>query len=217
MNSSKEKRLPRLCLAIYLLTAVSAVLHLVFTQSAAFSDLWNTTVGAVLRRVLAWMTVWIPFSVAELLLIVLPVISVALIIIGAKHYCGANRDALVYVGMVLSAVCVVGILFVWSFAAGYQGTPLDEKLELEREKSSAEQLFETAEILSGELDALTEEILFLADGSSVMPYSYGEMNDKLIAAYDRLSEKHDFIDNFYSRVKPVMLSEPWSYTHITGV
>ena len=36
-------------------------------------------------------------------------------------------------------------------------------------------------------------------------------------AYDKTSLKYDFIDNFHSRVKPVMLSEPMSYTHITGV
>ena len=36
-------------------------------------------------------------------------------------------------------------------------------------------------------------------------------------AYDKASAKYDFIDDFHSRVKPVMLSEPMSYTHITGV
>jgi len=50
-----------------------------------------------------------------------------------------------------------------------------------------------------------------------MPYSYEEMNEKLLAAYDRLVQKYDFIDRFPSSVKPVMLSEPMSYTHITGV
>ena len=50
-----------------------------------------------------------------------------------------------------------------------------------------------------------------------MPYTYREMNDKLIQAYDKFCENHDFLINFYSRVKPVMLSEAMSYTHITGL
>ena len=50
-----------------------------------------------------------------------------------------------------------------------------------------------------------------------MPYSFKEMNDKLIEAYDLFSENHDFINNFYSRLKPVMLSEAMSYAHITGI
>ena len=213
----KRKRLPRLCLVIYLCTAASAFLYLIFTQSVAFADLWNGTVGAFLRRMLAWLSVWIPFSLAELMLILLPVLLVVVIMLGTKHYCDSARDMMIYVGMVSSAVCVVGILFVWSFAAGYFGTPLDEKLSLKREKSAAEQLYRTAELLSDELDALTEEIIFLEDGSSVMPYSYKEMNDKLIAAYDQVHARYDFIDSFDSCVKPVMLSKPMSYTHITGV
>jgi hypothetical protein len=112
---------------------------------------------------------------------------------------------------------MIGVLFVWNFAAGYYGTTLDEKLELKREKRSAEELYNTANALSVTLNELTKEITFLPDGTSLMPYSYDEMNDKLLDAYDSFCEKHDFMDTFYSRVKPVMLSEPWSYTHITGV
>ena len=50
-----------------------------------------------------------------------------------------------------------------------------------------------------------------------MPYSYADMNEHLMAAYDKASAKYDFIDDFHSRVIPVMLSEPMSYTHITGI
>ena len=57
----------------------------------------------------------------------------------------------------------------------------------------------------------------MESGHSLMPYSYEEMNEKLLKAYDRFCEKYDFMDTFYSKVKPVMLSEPMSYTHITGV
>jgi hypothetical protein len=50
-----------------------------------------------------------------------------------------------------------------------------------------------------------------------MPYGYGEMNDKLIEAYAKASEKYDFLQTLDSDLKPVMLSELMSYTHITGV
>jgi hypothetical protein len=43
------------------------------------------------------------------------------------------------------------------------------------------------------------------------------MNEKLIDAYDKFSKDHYFIKNFKSKLKPVMLSEPMSHTHITGV
>lgn len=212
-----RKRLPRACIAIYVLTAISAGLYFAFTKSPEFADWFNQSISAWGRRALAALTSWLPFSLAELLLLSVPLWLVLLIVIGARHYCNSNRDALVYVGILLSIICIVGIIFVWNFAAGYYGTTLDKKLELSREKCSAEELYQTAELLRQEMDALEDEIIFLADGTSMMPYSYTEMNEKLLQAYDRFCETYDFMDSFDSRVKPIMLSEPMSYTHITGV
>ena len=211
------KKLPRVCKILYLLAAVSALLYFVFTLSPTFSDWFNRYISAFGRRVFAYLFAWLPFSAAELLLCLLPLILSVLVVIGCKHYCTTNRDALIYIGMLLSAACVIGIIFVWNFAPGYYGTTLDKKLGFERKKSSATELYQTAELLRQEIDMLEDEIVFLPDGSSVMPYSYNEMNDKLLSAYDAFCQKHDFVNTFYSRVKPVMLSEPMSYTHITGV
>ena len=216
-SRTPNKKLPRICVAIYLLTAISGILYVIFTQNAAFSDWFNLHVSAWGRQFLSFFTTHLPFSIAEALLLLIPVFLVLLIGIGVKHFCDSNRSALVYVGILLSVLCVVGILFVWNFAAGYYGTTLDQKLGLERKKSSADDLYQTAELLSDELTALSDEIVFLPDGSSLMPYSYQEMNQKLLVAFEHYCEKQDFIHHFSSQVKPIMLSEPMSYTHITGV
>ena len=88
---------------------------------------------------------------------------------------------------------------------------------MERTPSDAQDLYQTALILSDEINELSDEITFLGSGHSLMPYSYGEMNEKLLDAYKSFCSKHDFIDTFPSRAKTLMLSEPMSYTHITGV
>ena len=215
--NKQRKKMPTACKIIYLIFAASIALYIIFTFSPSFSDWFNQYIAQGARIFLSYLTVWIPFSFAELLIILLPFWLYLTIRIGWKHYGDSNRDMLTYLGIVFSAVCVIGILFVWTFAAGHHGTTLDEKLELERAPSSAEELYQTALILSEEINALSEEILFLESGHSLMPYSYGEMNDKLLDAYERFCEKHDFIDTFSSKAKTVMLSEPMSYTHITGV
>ncbi|MBQ7347369.1 MAG: DUF3810 domain-containing protein [Clostridia bacterium] len=217
LPAQKPKKLPRFCIAVYILTAVSAGIYFAFTQSASFSDWFNQNISLWGRRFLAALTSWLPFSFAELLICLIPLFLILLIVIGSKHYCDSNRSVLVYIGILLSGICICGIIFVWNFAAGYYGSTLDQKLDLTREKSSAEELYLTAEMLSAELDAVSDEIIFLEDGTSLMPYSYEEMNEKLLDAYDSFCQKYDFMDTFSSRVKPVMLSEPMSYTHITGV
>ena len=215
----KEEKLPRWCIVCFALAAVSAILYLIFRLSPVFSDWFNGHISTIGRRLLSYLTVWLPFSVAELLILLLPVILVALIVIGYRS-CDDDsvRSLWIYSAKLFSLLCVIWVIFVWNFAAGYSGTTLDRRLDLERTEVSAKELHQTALILSEQLSELSDEIIFPnKDGSSVMPYSYKEMNQKLMDAYNKYAETHDFPDHFYSRVKPVMLSGLMSYTHITGV
>ena len=217
MSATRTKRLPRASKIIFLLTAASALLYLAFVISPDFADGFNRSVGTAFRFLLAKLTGWLPFSLAELCIVLIPLAAVVLVVIAYRHYCDSWKNTLVYIGIILSIVCSFLNLFVWTFAAGYHGHTLDQKLGLERKPVSAEELADTAEILAAELVELSDKITYMPSGASVMPYSVSEMNDKLIDAYDRLCEKHDFLDGFSSRLKPVMLSEPMSYTHITGI
>lgn len=211
------KKLPRICILFYLLFAIAAIVYVAFTKSTAFADWWGGTIGSVGRRIFAYLLAWLPFSFAELLVLLLIPMAFLLISIGIRHYCASTRSMFVYIGILLSVVSLIGTTFVFNFAPGYYGTPLEDKLGLERRASSAEELYLTAEILSDEIRAVKDEIIFLEDGTSLMPYSYEKMNEKLLEAYDKFTEKYDCVDHFFSRVKPIMLSEPMSYTHITGV
>ncbi len=215
---NSPRRLPRVCIGLYIAAAISTVLYLVFTVSPTFSDWFNRYPAAVGRRVLSYLTVWFPFSLAEALVLLLPVLLAVLIAIACRKYSDTRRSAMVYIGILGSVLCAVWVIFVCNFAPGYYGSTLDKKLELERRPVSAEELYRTGLILSEELEALSDELLFPGEsGSSVMPYTYREMNKRLMEAYDSYTEQNPYPDHFYSRTKPVMLSEPWSYTHITGV
>jgi hypothetical protein len=107
--------------------------------------------------------------------------------------------------------------FVLTFASGYRGAKLEEKLGVSAEEIDRYDLYNTAEYLVGEINKLSPEIEYDAEGFSVMPYSFKEMNDKLIEAYAIFADEHDFINSFYSKLKPVLLSEAMSYAHITGI
>ncbi len=214
----KKRHLPIACKVIYALFAVCVLLYILFTVLPSFSDWFNSHIALFGRRVLSYMTVWIPFSTAECLLLCIPAILFALVVLAVKKYSKSWRLAGIYVGKLLSVLCVIGILFVLCFAPGYYGTTLDKKLGLDRQPVSAEELTDTANWLVGELAKVSSDLIFSSeDSSSVMPYSYNEMNEKLMSAYEKFCERNDFLDHFYSRTKAIMLSEPMSYTHITGV
>jgi hypothetical protein len=213
----KYERLPVVCLVLYGIAALSLVLYVVMSHSTAFADWFNGSVSAVLRAVLADLTDWIPFSLGEMTLWMLPLLLFLLLRHAIRRRCDTWRTAMVYVGILLAAVLTLFSVFVLGFAAGYRGSPLEDKLELERKKVSAQELYDTASVLIEAINRETAEIAFYEKDFSVMPYSLEDMNRKLAEAYEDFARDHDFITHTASRVKPVMASEVMSYMHITGV
>ena len=213
-----KMKLPLICKIIYAISAFCVVLYAAFVLSPDFSDFFNKNISPIVRITLAKLSGWIPFSLAEFLLLLIPVIVVTIVCIGVKHYASSWRNVGVFCLAVLSIGAYVFSTFTLGFVPAYRGTRLDKKMGLDKQPVSADELLLTADYILGELIDLSESVEYReADNFSVMPYSYAEMNDKLIEAFDKTSEKYDFIQSFDSNVKRIMLSEPMTYTHISGV
>ena len=215
----KYERLPLFAIILYGLAGVSLILYIVMTKSVAFSDWFNQGIGAGVRSGLSLLTSWIPFSLGEAVIILLPLALFLVLRLAVRRYCGSWRAAFVYVGILFSVVATLFSAFTLGFAAGYRGSALDQKLELERAPVSAQELYDTALILVDNINSLTEEVDFGNDGFSVMPYTLSEMNRHLNDAYTMTVDVdgYGFITHVDSRVKPVLVSEVMSYMHITGV
>ena len=213
----EKRKLPLWCKILYALALFCGLLYFLFVKFPAFSDFFNKYISPVVRGFLSKSTDWIPFSLAECALICLPLILVAVIAYGCKRYSGSWRNVGVFCLIILSVGAYVFSTFTLGFVPAYRGSTLDVKMGLEKSEVSAEELRDTALILSNQLNADVTSVYFTSEGSSVMPYSYTELNDKLMDAYDKACEKYDFIQNIDSNIKRVLLSEPMTYTHISGV
>ena len=217
-SAEAKHRLPRFAIVFFGIAAFCMILYPVFLLSERFSDFFNRTVGAAIRAVLAYLTVWIPFSLAEYILLLLPVILGILIFIGIRRFSDTWRGVWIYCATILSAASLILSVFVLGFAPAYRGTTLDQKLGIDRRDVSAEELYKTASILVEHVNEEARNVYYSeASGFSIMPYGYDEMNDHLMAAYRKACDKYPFVQRLTSRVKPVMLSNAMSYTHITGV
>lgn len=212
-----RRSLPRACVALFILAGVSLLIYAAAMIWTPFADFFSRYPGAVIRGLLAHLTNWIPFSLAEAMLLFLPVALFFLIRTAVKHYSDSWHNTFVYMGIMLSVASLLITLLFCGFGTGYYGSTLDKKLGLDRQEVSSEELKHTAIILSDAVSEQAEQVVFRYQSFSIMPYSLEEMNDKLLDAYDTVSDQYSFIPRLRSRVKPVVLSEPWSYTHITGV
>ena len=210
-------RIPKAIKIIYIIAATCVPLYLAFLLSESFSDFFNRNVSSLFRAALAHLTGWIPFSLAEFALILLPLWAVVVSFVVMRHFGDTVKELISGVICILSAVAIIFSAFTLGFAPAYRGSTLDRKLGIERVEVSAEELYNTAVALSDLINAEVENIAYGEDGFSIMPYNYSQMGDELIKAYDKACDDYSFVQRLDSNIKPVMLSEAMSYTHITGV
>ena len=213
----RRERLPVWCMVCYGIAVLALLIYLIARLSPAFADFFNQNVSEIFRRTLAFFSSAVPFSLGEALILLLPVGFGLTVWYAAKYRCDTWRSTWSFVGILLAVLSMILSMFVFTFATGYHGRTLDQKLGLAQKEVSAEELYQTARILAEKINEEHANVAYGADGFSVMPYSLSEMNDKLLNAYDGFCAEHAFIDHFDTRLKPVMLSELMNYTHITGV
>ena len=221
VQNEKKKRelwgLPLFSWIFFGLAALALIIMLVYNLSEGFANFYNRYPAALFRGILAGISSILPCSIAEAFILFIPALLVAVIIYANKRFTESWRAVGKFLLIILSVASLFFSTFALNFGAGYHTSSVDELLELDREDVSAEQLRETAEILVEEINKYTDSLGVNAAGSTVMPYGYDKLSAKLLEAYDKVSEEYSFISRFPSRVKPVMLSEPWTYTHIAGV
>ena len=204
------------------ISAAAALLTLIVYvtgwKNPAFADIINRWYGGLLRIVTAKLTGILPFSLAEGLLMFAPVLLAVLIWLAVYCVKRSLRAGIRYVCVLLSVICILFSLFVPTLGIGSQASHLSDRLGLAEEKVSAVQLAQTMQWAVDEANRLCNDVDFAFAGASVMPFSdYDSMCRDLMIGYERLHRDHPVFWQFSSAVKPVILSEPMSYTHITGI
>ncbi len=216
-NERPKYKMPHFAWVLYGIAAFSLLIYIVAVISPAFAAFINETVGAFLRLTLATLTVWIPFSLAEILLYLVPLIVGVIAVHTWRRHAETWGEMFKFLGAVVSVFSLLFSLFVFAIGTGHHTETLDKRLGITASAVTTEELAYTATALAAAVGEAAKEVQFGEDGFSVMPYEVGEMNQRLLAAYEIVSAEHSFIQSMYSRVKPVMASKAMSYTHITGV
>ncbi|MBQ7311992.1 MAG: DUF3810 domain-containing protein, partial [Clostridia bacterium] len=169
------------------------------------------------RALNAHLTGWIPFSLAEFLLISSPILIVCAVVLTTRRAMRGRRYFIRCVTGILSVVVLIASMFVFTFGAGYRVPMIDRKLGITREKVSAEELAATMEIVIERLNELAPYVTYMEEKGSVRPYTHEETVQLCLDSYAKLSEQHPFIQKLNTPVKQIMLSDYMTYTHISGM
>ena len=217
MKTKLKKIFSPFFIASAAILAAGLLVRLAASQSTAFADFWQSGIATFPRAALAYLTNIFPFSIAESMILLSPLLIVSLIYFAGKGNSDSWTGTFRYSFNLVGVAAIVYAMLLINFSAGYYTTPLDKRLGLDRQNVSAQDLYDTAYELAEGVRADVDEVEFTYGGGSVMPYGLREMDAKLNDAYAKAYEKYDFLSRFYSNPKPVALSEPWTYTHISGV
>lgn len=202
---------------LFILFGAAVVVSFLVKKSGALANALHETVGVGIRAVMATLTTWIPISLAEFLLISSPILLALLIIAVTRRVKRSPVEGIRFCVALLSLVSVVYTISAFGYEPGFYVESVEEKLDIEREDLSPEQLYETAMILVDEIEKDLPYVSFPQNTYSAMTFSYSELNKKLNKAYGTLCDTYPDFQRLYSNTKPVMLSEPWTYTHISGM
>lgn len=216
-KTKKRVKLPKISYVFFSIAAVCIILYIIAICNTAFANFFNRYVSSIFRGILATVTNILPLSFAELILIFSPIILILIIRFATHKYAGSWRDVGIFCLTVFSIFSLLFSMFVLTFGTGYHTSKLDTRLGLEQKEVNAKELAATAEWLIERVNSELDNIEFEEKSSSIMPYSIREMNNILLDAYDNISDEYAFIPRLKSYIKPVMLSKPMTYTHITGV
>ncbi len=197
----------------------SSAIYILSRFIPEFAEIWTKYPAHWMRFILAKLTGWFPFSLAECVIVSLPIIALAYIVASTVSSRRDNSDRNFYRWLrpMICIIMVVATLFFAAFGPAYSRRKLAVNLDLEQKAVSAEELYTTSVKVSTELKGLVRKVKFDISGASIMPYDYETLVEKMNVAFGKYADSVDYISHFDSTPKAVALSEAMTYTHISGV
>ena len=197
-----------------LLFILSLLIYTIAVYSPPFADFINSTVSWFFRRILSFITDFLPFSLFELLIIA------ALPLAGVAVWFGIKRRgvaALRYAVALLSVPIFLFSTYLITFGVAYRTSEISDNLGISsRDEISKQELRDTYVMIRDFVNLYAEE-LDTSTLPSDMPYSLDELSRLISEAYSALASEHRDIPDYPSRVKPVLFSTVMSSMRITGI
>lgn len=196
-----------------ILFAFSLIIFLISAFSVRFADIYSYFVSSNIRYILSLITGFFPVSAAELVLYTLPLFTIVIILLIVRKT--VRFASVVSVGALV--IASLAFVFVNSFGICYFCSPLDKRLDIERKSIDREELYNCSVIVENKLNSLLDNIEFLDDGSTAIPYNWSETDKRIDSGFDALRKDYPFISDSDSVAKKIIASKYMTYTHISGI
>jgi hypothetical protein len=208
---------------IILLFPLSLMIICFAKRSSFFAEeIFSKRIYRVLSVIISRITGIFPFSVAEILLLLMPICLTVLMIFFILHIVKEKgRRKLVIGKAVINTLCAASILYFLYVAAcgvNYYRYPFSFYSHLQVQESSEEELFALCMSLAERTNALreltTSEDEFGVFQSSM---SIGDLGKEAVKAYRKASKDYPILSGWYPQPKPILFSTMMSRMELTGI
>ncbi|MFL0248176.1 DUF3810 domain-containing protein [Candidatus Clostridium stratigraminis] len=207
---------PKLKMTIILLVPIIMLLNIITAKFPGLVEkYYSNTINKVIRQGLSYITSPFPSSFAEILLpllIIILILFIFLILINVRKAGFFNRavNLAVYVS-------ILYILFMLLWGFNYNRYSFDKIAGLKVENSSEKELYNLCEDLINRANNLRAKVI--EDSNGVMTFRGGFNNvfKREQMGFDAASKIYPELGGSYGPPKRILLSEPMSYTGITGI
>lgn len=182
-----------------------------------FAEWISVHIGTPIRMLMANLFGWFRVSVAELLILLSPMIIFTVILRAAKQRDSKSRIR--YASGILAVVCIFYSIYVFTLGVGYHRLTVSEKMELADVEVTRDNIYSTLLELEAKCNDLIDEIDYAEDGSSIMHAEFDDVSRVISDAYYKLDEEYPDLAlmPFDSVAKPVKFSKAMSMFEILGI
>ncbi len=196
--------------------AGSIAVYVFSRMFTVFAEWWVKYPSYIVRATLAAITNILPFSLAELIFLL--IIPAAIIYISISHkYIVSEQKEKYYKCLrpLLLVLLFLGASFFGVFGPCYFRKGLDESLSLTKAPVTADELLYTAEYLVKEIEQL--DISPSHDGAAYYTGGYQSLVADVKKSFKDYCRENKHIAWFDTNPKLIALSPVMTYTHVSGV
>ncbi len=210
-----------------ILTVTAAAAEIAAYNSTDFANWYSFTIYPVIQKIFSFISGIFPFSIAEIIVILLAAGAIGLVIFGIvklvlkiikknKSEKKPHKPLILSIVSTLSLIIsAIAFVFVFNCGINYYRSPFSAYSGIEIEKYTPEQVCEVLEYTIAKTNELAHQIELNEKGICILPENH---LDEETAAMKKLSQKYPEMNAYYPHAKPVSILSPlWCYTKIVGM
>lgn len=221
MKTIQMRNLRLRLILLLLLPAGLLLFYFVPKNSVFIETYYSNCIYKVFSRILSLITGIFPFSLAELGLVILVILTPILLIRVIRKIAGAEGHRLKLLGWAAlnfsAAVAVVYFSLVALWTMNYNRLPFAEIAGLKIEKSSVDDLAKVCRYLISQANTQRTKVTEDKNGVMTVKKGYRDVFKRSGEGYAKASALYPQLSGRYGSPKPVLLSKVMSYTGIEGI